>query len=955
MTLHGNDSPTRADDSQLPQPPAGSTPAASPTDGQAASPAHLSPQEILDQLADEYLTRLRAGENPSIAEYQARHPDMDTEIVEILNSVEMIENLKVHKDTVASSSRPRFDRLRLERIGDYRVVRELGRGGMGIVLEAIHESLGRKVAIKLLPAKVFHDDQSLVRFRREAQAAARLHHSNIVNVFGVGEQDGYHYYVMELVNGKTLGDWIHQFRRHQRAARHSAEQASHGTAAATKKSPAAQLFDFPSNASRYRWSAEKMAEIADALEYSHAQQILHRDIKPGNILLDQNQKPWLTDFGLVKELSNATMTGTGDIFGTPQYLAPESLEGKYDHRSEVYCLGLTLYELVALQPAYADASPTQIFKQIATSEPRRLRLIDSRIPRDLETIIHRAIDRDPGRRYPTAGELRDDLRRFCADLPIRARRTLPIERLYRWSRRNPLTAALTMLSAVLLILVTVISSYAYLSTQQAFSELAQKHEDLREAKESEAAARQLAEANSQRMRQEFVRAEANVDLSMQAFDRLFVQIMTKGVGRDLKANLELETFSEFSTLESSVTQEDARILQGAIKFYEQFTSQNQGNENLRLEIAKAYRRIANTYHFLGSFSSAQRGYQKAIEAYSTIVETNPQDLGSVVNLAETHNELALACRKQGKLLVGVKEHEAARRILEQEIYQDAAEVQFALANTLIQLCSYSPGPSSTGPSRWRPDNFQPPSRTARQALVEFLRFVPRRSAILNEAEAISRRLIAEEPDHPDYRLQRAKLFQAKATIFGVDGETEVEVQQLQEAINELESLIEDFPENPKYQYTLAHVYALRIRNVADDRQIQRFQQAVQICDDLVDNYPSVIEYLDLYASINLQLGNLLRSNERYPEAIESLRESQSAFRGLIGKSPSVLSYYFQYAAATDSLAESLVENGDRTAARQQWQELLWFLQRSLQLNRNRPQKLEILGDVRDKLRKLRGL
>ena len=484
--------------------------------------------------------------------------------------------------------------------------------------------------------------------------------------------------------------------------------------------------------------------------------------------------------------------------------------------------------------------------------------------------------------------------------------------------------------------------------------MAKKHSALQDEKQKTEEARTLAEKNEDLMREEFVRAEANVELSIQAFDRLFVRIMTKGVGRDLKANLELETFSELSTLESSVTRDDARILQGAIEFYEQFTERNQDNKKLRLEIAKAYRRIANTYHFLGSFSSAQQGYRKAIESYERIVEDKPDDIESVVNLAETHNELGLAYRKQGKLAMGMKEHENAKRVLQKRQYAVSEACQFTLANTLIQLCSFSRGSNMAANRNWRLDRMVDSNKLVRQALGEFMRMVPKRTALLREAEKISESLLSKDAENPNYRLQRARLFHAKAMMFGVDGETKVEVAQLRESISELEKLIQDYPDNPNYRFALAHNYSVRLRNVAPKIQSEMYGKADRICKELVKSYPSVVEYLDLSASVSMKLGASLGREKKYKEAIEALEDAKASFRSLNRKTPSVLAYYYQYVSATDQAAKLHLKNDNRESARAQWQELLWFIQRTPIFNRNRQRKMELIDKARKELRDLRS-
>lgn len=905
-----------------------------------------SKQQLLDQLADEFVSLLRAGNRPSIAEFQQRHPTIKEEIEEVLTSVAMIEDLKQQNDTVGRVSKRPFEDLSFERIGDYKIIRELGRGGMGIVYAAVHESLGRKVAIKVLPSKVFEGTEALARFKKEAQAAAKLHHSNIVNVFGVGECEGFHYYVMEYVSGQTLAHVIDRLKSE------SGTDPVDQVALSEKDTLPLAIPHFETTADRCVWSAERIARIADALEYSHVNQILHRDIKPGNILIDDQQKPWITDFGLVKELANQSMTRTGDLFGTPQYMAPEAFEGFYDQRSEVYCLGLTLYELLARQPAYCDSSPTKLFKMIATTTPKSLRQIDSRIPSDLETIVNKSIERDPAKRYQTAGEFRDDLERFAEDLPIHARRVLPVERAIRWSRRNPLLAFLAGLSAALLFLVASISARAYFVTDQALTELRKKHTALTEQEAKTRAAVELANENAEKSQAEFLRAEANVALSMKAFDELFKRIMTKGVGRDLKEDLELETFSELSSLESSVTKEDAQILQGAIQFYEKFTEQNQGNEGLTLEIAKAYRRIANTYHLIGEFGSAQRGYQKAAKVFEKIVEKDPHDFTSVLNLAETYNELALAYRKQNRLPAGIKEHQKARRLLENDLYKTNKQCQYALANTLNRLCTFSSGMSQSQ-IRFRPRKFFEPDRNLAKSIGEFVRIVPQRAAFLHQAQTISEELLKQDPENPDYRLLRAKLFRTNATVLGVGGQRSVELNRLKESIAELEKLVKDYPENPSFKYTLAHTQMIRFRSIPITIQIEMTRSAEEIAEELVTDYPSVLEYRDLHATVTQKLGRLCLMGNQPDNALTHFEKAKSSLKKLIEKMPYILTYYFQYASVCEQLADLHLQNNSKLKAKAELQGLIMFLQSARPLNRMRPKKNEMLESARNKLRQMR--
>ena len=251
-------------------------------------------------------------------------------------------------------------------------------------------------------------------------------------------------------------------------------------------------------------------QIASALDYAHRSGVLHRDVKPSNLLLDASGTVWVTDFGLAKADDHQDLTATGDLVGTLRYMPPEAFEGKSDARSDVYSLGLTLYELVALRPAFGERDRNKLIRQVCNDEPPRLATIRPGIPRDLETIVHKAIEKEPSRRYPTAGELAADLQRFLDDQPIRARRLSTAERVARWSRRHKAWAAVLVGAAVLLVVTAAASTLA----ASYFRRLAAENERLAEEREqqrSEAeAARGLAERRGEELRASLYRAEMNL-------------------------------------------------------------------------------------------------------------------------------------------------------------------------------------------------------------------------------------------------------------------------------------------------------------------------------------------------------------------------------------------------------------------------------------------------------------
>jgi serine/threonine protein kinase len=433
-------------------------------------------RDPLDLLAEEFVARYRAGERPCLTEYAQRLPDRAEEVRELFPALVEMELFKPVTADHTGEFVPGAAPSDPERVGEFRILRRVGVGGMGVVYEAVQESLGRHVALKLLPADALADPKRLERFRREAKAAARLHHTNIVPVFGTGEADGRHYYAMQFIAGHPLDAVIDEVRRLKEKSAAAVPRAvsevavglvtgtfaagaapgaakgppaAAGGAAAAESSPS--LSGSLSDGGRSYWAtvARVGAQVADALTYAHAQGILHRDVKPANLLLDLKGTVWVTDFGLAKSADADDLTHDGDVVGTLRYLAPERFEGAGDQRADVYALGLTLYELLTLRPAFQAENRAKLVQEVTAAAPPPPRSVNPAIPRDLETVVLKAIQRDPAQRYQSAAELADDLRRYVEDRPIRARRATVAEQAWRWCRRNPAVASL--LTAVLLV------------------------------------------------------------------------------------------------------------------------------------------------------------------------------------------------------------------------------------------------------------------------------------------------------------------------------------------------------------------------------------------------------------------------------------------------------------------------------------------------------------------------
>jgi serine/threonine protein kinase/WD40 repeat protein/tetratricopeptide (TPR) repeat protein len=440
-------------------------------------------ESLIAHLSEEFMERLKRGESFSVEEYIERHPQHAGVIRNVLTSLQFMHLAGADSlGTVASGD----TRIQPEgTLGDYRIVRELGRGGMGVVYEAVQISLGRRVALKVLPFASTLDAKQLQRFKNEAHAAAQLHHTNIVPVYATGCERAVHFYAMQYVEGRTLAQVIADLRLQtadlpnslglQRSADSptgpdTAESASRDltppvAGRSTERSAHSPAF--------FRMVAQLGIQAAEALEHAHQLGIIHRDIKPANLLIEQspagaNDSPlsthylprlWITDFGLAHVRSQAGPTMSGDLVGTLRYMSPEQALAKrisVDERTDIYSLGATLYELLTLEPAFPGTDRQEVLRKIAFEEPKPPRRFNKEIPAELETIVLKAMEKNPQDRYGTAHQLAEDLQHFLDDKPIRARRPTLWLKVKKWSQRNrPVVWTAAGAFVVLLVLALV--------------------------------------------------------------------------------------------------------------------------------------------------------------------------------------------------------------------------------------------------------------------------------------------------------------------------------------------------------------------------------------------------------------------------------------------------------------------------------------------------------------------
>ncbi len=579
-------------------------------------------------VVQEYMAELEAGKNPNRADYVNRVPELSGAIRQCLEGLEIVRAEAPPSQSAATraraplTSQPGID-VPANPLGDFQIVRELARGGMGIVYEAVQLSLGRRVALKVLPFAATLDSRQLQRFKTEAQAAALLHHPNIVPVFAVGCERGVHFYAMQLIDGQSLAVMIKQLRRQagfrapedlssvsgvhsshvlgadapnsQSAASGSPEtrladvkQVGLGSSQAPARSvPSETLSQFHANLSTqhagrndkfFETAARLMLQAARALEHAHEFGIVHRDIKPGNLLLDGHGILWVTDFGLAQFHTDTGITRTGDIPGTLRYMSPEQASGQrglLDQRSDVYSLGATFYEFLTLEPIFRGRDVQYLLNQILHTEPRGLRQLDKSIPIELETIILKAVSKSPGDRYRTAGDLAADLQRYLEHKPILARRPTLVDRVYKWSRRHP-----SAVVAGMLLLVVIAGALSYTN----YRENLRANEAERIARQAEQSAREAeqsareAEISAQEAEKRFLQARQAVDVLIEV--------------------------SEGELAENPMGQTTRRRLLGiALGYYQDFIEQRRGDKATQGELAAVQERVK---HILNDLRVLQR-------------------------------------------------------------------------------------------------------------------------------------------------------------------------------------------------------------------------------------------------------------------------------------------------------------------------------------------------------------
>lgn len=745
----------------------------------------------------------------------------------------------------------------------YAIVGLLGQGGMGTVYKARHLRLGRLVALKMISSE--QTSLQRMRFQSEGEALAKLDHPNIVRIFEIGECNGSPYFSLEYLEGGSLDKKLTKM----------------------PQTPAS--------------TAQTIETLARAIHFAHQHGIMHRDLKPGNIMLGKNGQPKIGDFGLAKQFEKEiTHTRTGDILGTPTYMAPEQATGDskvIGPLSDVYALGVIFYEMLTGRPPFRGINTLETLKMICSKDPVSPRQLQPSIPRDLETICLKCMEKSPTRRYGSAADLAEDLLRFQSHRPILARRANIGERLGKWVRRHPFPAALVGVIFLAILTIGVLSVW------------------------SNASLRFFAKKADMRSR------------------------MARSVVDDLYSQFAEEWLAE-EPHKDPVRQ---KFLEQALRLYQEFAEESRADPDMRCETARAHFRLGQIHRILNQHEKAQSAYQQAIFIqedlciqYPTVLQY-PQDLGNSRNwlgellhqlgkLEAAEDSLRKANEIQENLLNGARQNQGYRNEIARSNYNLAivlmdtnrpqeAEGNLTKAFSLLEglhgefpevadyrhewaRCFINRGVLNKG------NRFFLQAEKDYQQAIELLR--PLVAAFSKKEESI------QGPFRAVYRTDLAVAHRNLGNLLWSQNRFADALRELTQAMEILKRLVTDFPNRPAYQKKLADTYnslgsvASSFKNFTDGEN--HYREARDLFNNLVQEHPDVIEYQQLLA---IAIGNLgwVRSEHQdwpgarkhYEQAIIHLTKARDANP----KNPDCLrALGNQY----QSLTETTIRLGDHAAA-----------------------------------------
>lgn len=597
-------------------------------------------QTRLAAVLDEYLCDMEQGEACEIDQLQSEHPDLADVLELYLDKLNLL--VKLPRPLPQPCEPAEMEGIQ-QRLGDFTLLNEIGRGGMGVVYEAHQASLNRRVAIKLLPLASMLDAHQIARFQNEAHAAGLLQHASIVPVYSVGFEQGIHFFAMQFIDGMSMDTWI-QIRRH---APPSANLPCHGQSSeqanANHNDTAASACSFAGPQS-WRDIVGWGATIADALHAAHEAGVVHRDVKPSNLMLDHASKIWITDFGLARCQTELSLTRSGDVIGTMRYMSPEQARGQnslIDGRADVYSLAATLYEMLTLRPAHDGDGAASILKKIDEQEVQPIRRICPELPRDLETVISKAMSKSREGRYNTAEEFSADLNRVLHGEPTQARPATIADRIGRFASKH---RSVVFTGAMIVAL--------------GFIGLAVYNANL-------AVAKQSSDASA-------ARATRGEKLARDAVDRLGAQTA--------------ELLSGIPAADSVRRQ----LLNETLDYYERFAAEVKNDPELREDLAITFGKAGELQSELGDSDKAITSLTRCESIYSELANQLSVSDSISLDWSTSQNNLAQALVRVGKLEDAAR-YFARASLMQEKLVQGSADgddkqaAKLALATTLNNL------------------------------------------------------------------------------------------------------------------------------------------------------------------------------------------------------------------------------------------------------------------------------
>ncbi len=781
------------------------------------------------------------------------------------------------------------------RLGDFRLLREIGRGGMGVVYEAQQISLDRRVALKVLPFAAVLDSRQIARFKHEAQAAAQLNHPNIVSVFAVGVERGVHYYAMQLIDGQPLDRALTELReaagRGTRAAgrgrkaghsrSRSGERGSGGDDQQDSLSPPLPLSPSPfspsppspllssraAGGSEYFRAVMRLGiQAAGALHAAHENGIVHRDIKPSNLLLDGNGKLWVTDFGLARRETDATLTRTGDLVGTVRYMSPEQALGQIalvDHRTDIYSLGATLYELLTLEAAFpGDAGPALI-RHIERDEPRPLRQLQPNIPADLETVILKAMAKRREDRYATAQEFADDLRRVLEGKATVARPPTLLDRTARWAQRHREVVAVAGLIGVLVLTTGTLLIAREMQNTAANFALAETR--LREAQDT---VEKLGTCLSERLAKVPGAARIRQDLLRQTlgYYRDFVDQAKDNPA--LRADLAL-TYSKIGTLSAEIGSSDEALEadRRAIELFSKLAAANPRDTDYRRRLGVCQNNLALVLERVGQTDEARRTYLEAIRLQEEILDKAKDPKPCLADLALAYDNLGLLQNKMGDTESAAASLARAVGLQEQLLDTDP--------NNPEQLCNLAVTLNNLGALY--------AERQPGKAIQQY-----------EKAAALQKKAVELRPEESVYRSELAVTYNNLGVVQSNSGSVAQAAESYTRVVDIAGDLVHQWPAEKSYRHTLAAGYnnlsrvQSKLGHAAEAEPSIRHALALQ--ETLVKQDPRDVDQQSALGGMYNNLGIVLEELRRSAEAVEAYQQAVEHQRQAVASAPEMARY-----------------------------------------------------------------